>query len=628
MRQRVEELEEMVRQLCKAVDPNIDPSKTGKFEMTAEALKRLRQATTPEARSDSFSHGTSSIDFSEPATSNNASTSMESFEDAPLLNLFKAAMLIEGNEVSGDIGRTTLSAQHRIQTCIRSLNMLIPSFGDLTSILEITERYWPLWNAFPESVLPGSDNPPTESVARMRNYIFDSMRSDCGTVVAKAVLCLALCVQQLPASFKYQRPSLPASPSALLEAYLMGAETLLLSLEDSVCTLDGLECFTMQARVYIDQGKPRNAWLCFRRAMNYALLQGLQDLDDGADVRQRRVWSHIWQYDRQISLTLGLPPAISTSHPGVSTPHPSQSLQERVMFESSVIAGHIIERNQNYRNVDYSVTEQIEQKLLDFRYGLASSLLDTVQTSSMPLETIYKIHIAKIYYYGHCKMLHLPYMLKSGVDRKYEHNRLAALEAGRETIRVWQNLRASCEPETLIICNFLDFQVFTAAITVVINLLSPSCPDDIQQQTRDWELIHDTSRNLNNVSEIMECSVACQAAQLLDYLSSAYHGTYAGPEMYEAAIPYFGKVRIRQIKKQVPFHGKEVQMNELDGFNGQEMFSNMVDFSADPFVSFSQNYMGDYLSEAELSVDWTAILNADVEYDWNQSFDCSSSAMR
>jgi hypothetical protein len=514
-----------------------------------------------------------------------------------------------------------LTTHHRIQACIKSLNTLIPSFEDLTSILETTEKYWPLWNAFPKDVLPASHHHPTDGVAKVRGFILDSMKSGSGVVVAKAILCLALCIQQLPTHFKHQRPHLPASPSDLVDSYLFGAETLLPVNEGSAGTLDGLECFGLQARLYIDRGKPRNAWLCLRRAISYAVLQGLHTLDDSADERRRSLWCQIWQHERQLSLILGFPPAISDTHPGVSTPHPHQSVQERVMFEFSVIAGHIIDRNQNHRNIDYSVTEKIEQELVQYRNGPASALIDLKPTPSMSLETIYGLQIAKIYYHNHCKMLHLPYMLKSSTDRKYEHNRLAALEAARQIAKAWGDLRHCCGSETLIICDFMDFQVFMAAIVLVINLLSPSCPDNIHQQTRDWELVHDISRNLKSVSEEMECNVACQAARLLDHLSAAHHGMYDGSETYEATIPYFGKVRISQIRKVAPSRTEDTPLDEL---KDQELFSNMVEFSTDSFVPFSQNYMGDYLSEAELGVDWTAVLNADIGYDWSQSFESSS----
>lgn len=625
MRKRLEELEGMVRSLCKAVDPDLDLSNPGKFERTAEALRRLRQGSTPEIRSESSYYGTASMDPSEAGVSNNAFSSTESFEDAPLLNLFKAAMLIEGNETQGDISRTSLTAHHRIRACITSLNALIPSLEDLTAILETTEKYWPLWNAFPKDVLPGSGHPQTSAVTRVRNFILDSMRSTCGVFVAKAVLCLALCIQQLPARFKDQRLNLPAPPRALLDSFLAGAETLLPVNEGSAGTLDGLECFGLQARIYIDMGRPRNAWLCLRRAMSYAILQGLHTLDDSADERRRTLWTHIWQHERQLSLILGLPPSISDVHPGVLRPHLTASVQERVMFEFSIIAGHIIERNQNCRSVDYSITERIEEELIQYRNGVASAVLDTTPTSSMPLETLYRLQVAKIYYHNHCKMLHLPYMLKASINRKYEHNRLAALEASRQIISAWQDLRDCCGSEIMIMCDLMDFQVFTAAIVLVINLLSPYCPDDGHQQARDWDLVHDISRNLDKVSQEMECNVAYQAARLLEHLSAAHHGMYEGPETYEATIPYFGRVRISQIRK-VP--QPPVEVAQLEGRKAHEKFSNMVEFSADSFVPFSQNYMGDYLTEAELGVDWTAVFNMDIDYDWSQSFDSSGFGMR
>lgn len=620
VRQRLEELEGMVRYLCKSVDLNTDPPNPGRLEISAEALKRLRQASTPESKSDSSSYGTYSMD---PSEFDISSDSMENFEDAPLLNLFKAAMLIEGNKVNRDTNRTGPTAHHRIQACIKSLNALVPAFEDLNLILQTTEKYWPLWQAFPKEVLPSSDHPGNDGVARVRNFILDSMKSDKAVVVAKAVLYLALCVQQLPASFKHQRPNLPAAPNALLDSYVVGAETLLPVNEGSAGTIDGLECFIIQAKLYVNMGKPRNAWLCLRRAMSYALLQGLHTLEDSSDERQKNVWTHIWQHDRHLSLILGLPPNITDTHPGIWRPHAGQPVREQLMYEVGIISGHIIERNQNHRNVDYSVTEQLEHELQQCRNGIASSVLNATPNSSMPLQTIYRLQVSKLFYYNLCKLVHLPYMLKSSVEGKYEHNRLAALEAARQMITAWQLLRNCSGSSTLIICDLIDFQVFAAAIVIILNLLSPTCPDPIHQQARDWELVHDITRNLNNISGEIECSVTCQSAKLLERLSAAHQGIYEGPEIYEAVIPYFGKVRISHMRKAPP----PSQEARLEGFDGQELLANTVEFSADPFVPFSQNYMGDYLTEAELGVDWTAVLNTDVDYDWSQLYDSSSSAM-
>jgi hypothetical protein len=620
MRQRLEQLEGMVRNLCKAVDINTDLSKPGRLEISAEALKHLRLASTPEPTSNSFSNGTDSMDLSESDSADRLSPDVESFEDAPLLHLFKAAMLIEENNVHGSLERTGLTARHRIQACIKSLSALIPNLEDLTLILQTTEKYWPLWQAFPEDVLPRSGHPQSDGVAKVRNYILESMRSGSGVIVAKAVLCLALCVQQLPASFKHQRPSLPATPNALVDSYLAGAETLLPVNEGSAGTLDGLECFLLQQRLYVNMGKPRSAWLCLRRSMSYALLQGLHNLDDSADERRKGIWSHIWQHDRFSSLILGLPPALADTHPGISRPHAGQSIQEQVIYELSIIAGHISERNLNQRNVNYSVTERIERELIECRSGIGSTVLNMIPSPSMPLETVYGLQTLKLYYHNIRKHVHLPYMLKSSLDEKYTHNRLQALDAAREMITSWRLLRDYSGSSTLIVCDLMDFMVFTAAITITLNLLSQSCPDPIHQQASDWELIHVITKSLNNISAEMECKVACQAARLLEYLSAAHQGTFEGPETYEAVIPYFGKVRISQIR------AEEVPQSN---FSEQELLWNRVEFNADSFVPpFSQNYMGDYLTEAELGIDWTSVLSMDNNgYDWSQSYDSSSFTM-
>ena len=616
MRERLEELEGMVRLLCRAADVKLDPLDSERLEINADALSRLRRASTPEPKSVSSSYRASSTDNSELDTPNGTSNLTGSFEDAPLLHLFKAAMMLEGDATYGESSRTGLTVQHRIQACIKSLDALIPSSEDLTSILQATERYWPLWHAFPMDVL--SSEARRESVANVRHFIFDSVRSNNPAVVAKALLCLALCVQQLPVHFKVDRPNLPASPSALVDSYMVGAETLLPVNESSAGNIDDLECFILQAKLYLNMGKPRNAWLCMRRALSFAMLQGLHKLD--GNERQTEIWNHIWQHDRNLSLILGLPSAVADTHPSVRRPPNSKSTQGVVLYDFSIIAGHINDRNQNQQEVDYSATEYIERELQQYGKAAGWNLLNTEAHASMPLQVIYELQMGKLFYYNLCMMVHLPYMLKSKLDQKYEHNRLATLSAARDMTNAWQQLRDCSGSENLIICDLMDFQVFTAALVIVINLLSESCRDPIHQQASDWERVQDFTKNLQYLNGQMECKVAGQAAKLLEYLSAVHQGTYDGPEIYQAVIPYFGKVRISQMRKVTPFSADA----KFGGGVEQDISSNMVEFNTDSFVPFSQNYMGDYLSEEELGVDWTAVLNADIGYEWSQSFQSSS----
>jgi hypothetical protein len=625
LQQRLEDLEGIVRHMCKAIDLNVESLSLAEFKTSEmEALKRLQLASTPGTRAeeDALTARTDYVNPSESEALNTSSDQIDRFEDAPLLSLFKDAMLIQTNGVQVDRDRLELSANQRIKTCIAALNALIPRLDDLTVILELTKKYWPLWPVSPKGPASGSDRSQPGGVTSARNFILDSLRSGSHTAVAKAVLWLALCIQQLPGDFKYQRTNLPALPSALLDSYLGGAESLLSIDEDLGGTIEGLECLTLQTKLYINMGKPRKAWLSIRRSMNFALLLGLHHLEDSTGECQKALWSQAWQSDRQLSLILGFPYAIADSHPGLSRKHIGQSIAARAMYELSIIAGHIIERNQNHRSVNYSVTVQIDQEFEQCRDGIPLDWWDAIPSPSMPLEALYGLQSVKLHYYHLYKLLHLPYMLKSSTDRKFENSRISTLEASREMIKCYQTLRNSSGP-AIIICDLMDFQVFSGAIVIVINLLSQSYTRDVHQEAEDWKLIHGITRTFKHISREMECTVPGQAAQLLEYLSIARHGTYSGPEGYEAVIPYFGKVRISQLGRAAS-QTDSTPPTDLQ-IHTPQTFSNSIEFSANSFIPFSQGFTADYLSGAELGVDWTPVLGVDTNYDWNQLFNNAGS---
>lgn len=614
----------MVRHICKAIDLNIESSSLADFETSAtEALRRLRPASTSETsvEEDPSTRRTDSLHVSDSDGLTTSSDQRDCFEDAPLLRLFKDAMLIQRDHVQADRDRLGFSTDQRVKTCIKTLDRLMLRRDDLTLILEHTEKYWPLWPVCPVGPVTSSDRLQKGGVAAARDFILDSMRSGSPAVVAKAVLWLALCIQQLTRDFQYQRTDLPASPNTLMDAYMSGAETLLHVHLDSGGTIEGLEALALQTKLYINMGKPRKAWLTVRHALNFALLLGLHHPEDRADERHKALWSQIWQSDRQLSLLLGFPYAIADSHPGLSKEHAGQSVAARAMHEMSIIAGHIGERNQNHRSVTYSVTVQIDQELERCKDGIPPGWWD----DAISVEDVYRRQMVKIQYYQLYKLLHLPYMLRSSVDRRFESSRISALEASREMIKCYQTLRNSSGP-ALMICDLMDFEVFSAAMVIVIDLLSSQSPSrrDASRQAEDWELVHGVTGTLKHVSREIECSVAGQAAQLLEYLAMARHGTYSGPERYEAVIPYFGKVRISRPGRAVSSSLSQTETTTPSSgppVPAPQPVPNMVEFSANSFVPFSPNPTAGGLSDAELGIDWTSVFDVDSNYDWSQLFE-------
>lgn len=622
LQRRLEDLEGTVRRVCNAIDPSLGSLSLAELETNVtEALARLRPVPLPETiGEDASMNRTNTVNFSgsESESLSTPSNQIDHFEqDAPLISLFKQAMRIQWNGGHGIKNRQTFSANQRVNSCITDLNRLIPRLDSLTLILELTEKYWPLWPVIPERPVTSSDQLEPGSVALARDFILDSLGSGTPAAVAKSVLWLALCIQQLPRDFGNRCSNLPASPNDLINSYLSGAETLLLVDEDTGGTREGLEALALQSKLYIDMGRPRKAWLTIRRGLNLALLLGLHHPDESTSRRQKALWSYFWQFDRQLSLILGFPYAIVDSHPGISEVKIEDSIEARAMHRLSIIAGHIIERNQSHRHVGYAATVRINQELEQFRDEIPQHWWDAIPSSTMSLEALHDQQAVKLIYYQLQKFLHLPYMLKSPVDKRFENSRVSALEASRKMIGCYQTLRNG-SGQSIIICDLMDFQVFTAAVTIVINLLSQSSECSVHQQDEDWELVQCTARSLKDVSIKLECAVAGQAAQLLEYLLEVHHGLYTGPESYQAVIPYFGKVKISQPKSAASQTDLTPRIDHQSPTSCP--FPQVVEFSANSFVPFSQNYVADYLAETELGVDWTAVFDENMDYEYSQLF--------
>lgn len=610
--QKLANLEDMVRRICSTMDINPQSLTHSQIEInTAEILKRIQGVPS---RSDGSVSETDSTLASEIGPCSNVS--VDPFADAPLLNLFKDAMLIQEADTQGRMAGRAPRDQ-RLSSCVKTFQALLPGVPGLIAILAVTKPYWSIWkdgqglNIAPEPHI-------LESVQSSKSFILNSMDSNNPALVAKAALFLALCMQQLPNNLTKEQLSLSAHPGALLDSYLMVADMLLSISENSVPTIDGLECLEIIAKLYMNMGKPRESWLSYRRAINLALLLRLHDSGETAREREHKVWSHLWQSDRQLSVVLGLPAATSDLHPGLSRPHPGLSIGERVLYDISVIAGHINERNQNSKNSDYLGTLQIDQELRTCLEQTPAEWWNARPSDDTPIEIVYGLQLVKIQFYMLQKLLHQPYMLRSFEDDQYKPSGISACDASREMIQAYLTLR-NHNGMKLIICDLMDYQVFTAAVVLVIKLLSSTTPC-VHSEESDWNLVRSVMDGLNKVAQAMECSVASQAAQTLEYLTTAYHGTYSGPEQFETVIPYFGKV---MIKRFTPKRSEPQQAAAAFQLDDPMQFPSTIDFAANSFAPFAWNESPDFLSGPELGIDWTTLIDDGINYDWSQHFDCS-----
>jgi hypothetical protein len=600
LQQRLQDLEGMVRHICSAIDLDIAESSMSNFESRiAEALKHIQRTPAPSTE-DTESRSGSEIRNSD---------TRGAFADAPLINLFNNSLTILSSANDDDEQWRTLSIAQNVQSCVNTLKPLLPAAHDLVLVLHATVKYWEMWNIFPSDFFPNLCT-QTEKVGLARGFIDTSINSKEATTVAKAILFVALCLQQIP-SRATAHISLSSTPGNLINAYLSVADRLLTD-DTTAKSTSGIECLMSQGRLYINMGKPLKAWLSHRRALDLAILLRFHHLEWNPQDERIALWAHIWQSDRQLSLILGVPCGIPSSHLKLSEKYTGPVIQSpaaRMMQGIATTSGHINDRNQIGMEESYPTTLQLDIQLKGIKAMMPLEWWITNPGHNVPVHVCYNIQSLKMYYYSTEKLLHMPYMLKSWVDQKYQYHRVAALEASRESVKCYQALRDGPRFE-LLYCDLMDFLVFSSAITLAIDLLSRTNEKDSSQDMSDWQLIRSLTAILHHVSIGLECNVAAQAAQLLDYLTAVNDGTFSGTEEYEAFIPYFGKIRIGH-----PIRPKS-------------MLPGVEDLSAQTFntVEIDANYYwqsspGDYIWDAELGIDWSTIVPDQENYEWNQTFE-------
>lgn len=646
-----------MRQIASAI--NLDPETATWAQLQAESLRRLRSPSTVTA-AESWAIPTkrgsiaSSAEILDDSYSDDVDQDQDQFGDAPLVSLFKDALHIE--RPRSDRKPIGLCPDERIKACLSSLGPFLPSLDDLRLVLEASQMFWCLWPMPP----PGQNTTGPSRILAARDFVVDSLNSGRPPIIAKAIIWLTLCIHQLPRDFACRAEHLRNSPRPVLKHYLNTAE-ILLSFDDAGAShgKDMLGCLLLQMKIHIDMGKPRKAWLAIRRALNMGLLLGMQNQENTTD-EQKILWAHIWQIDRFLSLILGLPCGISNSHPSLAKECAAPMIEAQLMHELAIIAGRIIERNQNPQtiNSNYSVTMDIDQDLERCKARIPAEWWDSGFSAELPLAAAHAQLTIKLFYSTICKSLHLPYMLKAASDRRYELSRVSALEACREGIRSYRAFRNTSGPVP-IICDLMDFQAFSATVTLVVDLLSSSSSSgttsskrDAHEESQDWKLVHSVSGALQEVAKRLNCNVAGQGTDVLERLSMARYGKYPGDsETFEAVIPYFGKVRIGRVAKPAPAPAlapptpppqtqqqqHQQQQQPLGWSESPEPFSSgkkeshhtssvaTVEFSLrDPTASYSygQASMEEWLSDdAELGMDWESFVDVNTNYDWSQFFE-------
>ncbi|KAI1621774.1 hypothetical protein EDD37DRAFT_495216 [Exophiala viscosa] len=563
LRERVSQLEDLVKQVLHRL-----PEKQGESTFTHADADQVDRNQVDAQAAGVLKSLKSSLRQAEVNAQESILLPGGIRNSAPALTLFDNAVLTR-QDSQPVVSREQYNKNKALLT---ALNKLLPSPHDLEIILESSHEWWTIWRKMFPEITDSRCETIKESVSH-------SLRSEKPAELAKIMLCIAIGIHQLPLEFDWSKLYIKESPGELMERYIATVNRLITSDDEIAATVDGLECMMLEGKYQINMGRPRRAWLLFHRAIAFAQLLGLHKLAGRTDKtsldyqRSVNIWCHLVLSDRYISTFLGLPYSVADQFvtpylPGTGLPPTGCSPGEVYAGKMLPIITRINDRNQSVVPMGYSATLRLDQEMEELYAAQDPTWWSLERFPGAGADDHFDRLQTQFFHHQARLLLHMPFMLRSSADKRYQYSHTAALDSAREMIKVFNALRTNPSVGPFI-CKLIDFQAFTAAMLLLLNLCgyaqqqrgSNSQPPDLEQDQKDSELIDLTIALLKDAAKEGGGVVAAQSAQALEMLAKIRQGCGGDGEQEsrpkdgdtcQVSIPYFGTISIGIGKHFVP----------------------------------------------------------------------------
>ncbi|KAK0708455.1 hypothetical protein B0H67DRAFT_544197, partial [Lasiosphaeris hirsuta] len=398
------------------------------------------------------------------------------------------------------------------------------------------------------------------------------------TVLARRLLQIIVCMQQLPPTFDTRRLELKSPIPAVMVDILSNVSRLVNSDDEVVGTVEGLESLVVQGLWHANAGNLRKAWLSYRRAMNVAQLMCLdhectRSLRSADPARTwlptpRGIWYRIVSCDRFASLLLGLAVGSTDNSYATDEAMKRDTKMEKLEKLQTVITARIVERNANKKATAdevYTATCSIDGDL-DACVRLMEDgwwdepVLDPFEGKEHNLGLMFRL-FRQVQHYDLLILLHLPYMLRHPAESRYEHSKQTCIRSSREVLKRFVSFRTLYNSAWS--CRHIDYSALVASMTLLLSYLRqhqdalqpvPSCA----QRAEDRTLIDVVRARMQHIAVINQDKLSQQSAEIvgqmmtiIDSVNAATLGERGLAEFNENAInhlhlniPYFGTVDI------------------------------------------------------------------------------------
>lgn len=381
-------------------------------------------------------------------------------------------------------------------------------------------------------------------------------------VVARSLLYLAICLQQLPPGFDWSKFHFKCSVDTVLRKVLTTVADLVTCKDDLACTMEGLECLLLQALFYINDGNLRRAWLAARRALNVAQFLGIHKRflrivrqTDGERKNKAGImlWLKIVMVDRFLALVLGFPCGVGDDCFGEAEDllEPVEDLHDVFERRLCIISGMIARRNQKELPRSYTATleidEHLDKLLKDMPHTwFAIPSLSAPKGSSEDIKD-YEMIMNHIWFFQLTQMLHLPFMLRSFTESRYEYSKMTCMNASREMLLRYLALRAA--DKTQLHARVVDFATTISAVVLILNHVGSARNAD--KSTRhyaedDIGLVRKVLESMRVIARGERDIMARQGAEvIMALLAIDDNGTDVGSRRnLRVTVPFIGTVAI------------------------------------------------------------------------------------
>ncbi|PYI02088.1 hypothetical protein BO78DRAFT_422889 [Aspergillus sclerotiicarbonarius CBS 121057] len=374
--------------------------------------------------------------------------------------------------------------------------------------------------------------------------------------IARLLFCLAICIQQLPPDVDLRRLQTTVPLGEIMSSIVDFLVQNVTSDDELTGSVESVECLALQAMYEVNAGNLRRSWLSFRKAISIAQLLGLHRTTVGSSQERRDLTkttgSHLWYQisrgERYLSTLLVLPSC--TDSAACSFDDAAWlSLEDRYHQHLYHISGLILARNQGDGTHSFSTTQRISEQLDSLAEQMPSSWWEIPthipNTRTREASAQFERIMCQIWHFELATLVHLPFMLRAAMDRRYEYSHISCSNASRNLIKRWISIRES--QGTLLFSNLLEFQAFTAAITLLLGLLGPpkgTKQGDLQERHADSQLVETVVAHFERLKQHGSgMSVGTQSISVIRTLQQFLHGRHLSGRL-RLEIPFFGVIKI------------------------------------------------------------------------------------